>query len=425
MPAAYTENFTKCNLGTNLTDQNNSISTRFDVRIPFFLSAATVCSMMLSLFLLQLFAGLLSILWLFESIENKKKAFDIFTLLILIFGAVRILSIVLSQFPSDSVQSYYKDALFYFSFFAFSFYLKAMRKDKLEKIVYIFIISAIAISIIGLVLFNLKLVERAQSFSSGYATFSSYLITSLGLYIALPFKEERKYAWQARSIGMALILAGVVTSMGRTNIFIAGLLFIAGLFFKKIKIKPAIVIAVLTVLISLSSFEMNKKEITNRVDNPTTLSDRNIILKGAVDLAFVHPLLGFGPRTFHDIFPYTNLLADKGIGSWHNDFIQVYFESGILGELSFLAIIFMFMVIALKYLKGSPANRILKDVTFGSLLGFAALVLSALTAGFIDSPVLSILFAFLISTLSTAFYFNRSEGEQIVSSHNTKSFHFN
>ncbi len=385
----------------------DTLTSRFDARVPFFLLASTVCSMMLSLFLLQLFAGLLSILWLFESIENKKKAFDIFTLLIVIFGAVRILSILFSQFPSDSVQSYYKDALFYFSFFSFSFYLKALRKERMEKIAYIFIISAIAISIIGLVLFNLKLVERAQSFSSGYATFSSYLIAALGLYIALPFKSGRKYAWQGWAIGMALILSGVVTSMGRANIFIAGLLFIAGMVFRKIKIKPAIVIAVLTVVISFASFEMNKREITNRVENPATLSDRNILIKGAIDLAGVHPLLGFGPRTFHSIFPYSNLLSDKGIGSWHNDFIQVYFESGILGLLSFLAIIGAFIFFAFNYLRQHRQNSNFKDITLGTLLGFIALVLSALTAGFIDSPVLSILFAFLISVLSSILYFNR------------------
>jgi len=363
--------------------------------------------MMLSLFLLQLFAGLLSILWLFESIENKKKAFDIFTLLIVIFGAVRILSILFSQYPSESVQSYYKDALFYFSFFSFSFYIKALGKEKTEKIAYIFIISSIAISIIGLVLFNLKLVDRAQSFSSGYATFSSYLITALGIYIALPFKEDRKYAWQGWPIGMALILSAVITSMGRTNIFIAGLLFIAGLILRKIKIKPAIVIAVLAFIISISSFEINKREITQRVENPAALSDRNILINGAEDLLWVHPVLGFGPRTFHSIFPYSNMLADKGIGSWHNDFIQVYFESGALGLLSFLAIIAVFIFFGYKFLRKSNLSPLYKDITLGSLLGFLALVFSALTAGFIDSPVLSILFAFLISLLSAILYFSK------------------
>ena len=383
------------------------ITTRFDSRIPFFLLAAAVCSLMLSLFLLQLFVGLLSILWLLETIENKKKAFDTFTLLIVIFGVTRILSIAFSQFPSVSVQSFYKDALFYFSFFAFSYYLKALGKERMGKIAYIFIMSAVAISIIGLTLFNLNLVDRAQSFSSGYATFSSYLIVALGLYIALPFKYERKYAWQGWSLGMALILSGIVTSMGRTNIAIAGLLFIAGLIFRKIKIKPAIVIAVLTILISLASFQINKNEITQRVEHPTELSDRDILMKGAKELAGVHPLLGFGPRTFHNIFPYQNLLADKGIGSWHNDFIQVYFESGALGLIAFLAIIIAVIFSAAKYLKKKHTLINFKSITLGIILGFTALVLSALTAGFIDSPVLSILFAFLISLLSSVIYFEK------------------
>jgi O-antigen ligase len=44
-----------------------------------------------------------------------------------------------------------------------------------------------------------------------------------------------------------------------------------------------------------------------------------------------HPFVGFGPRTFREVFPLMQQLADKGTSSWHNDFLQVYMESGLLG----------------------------------------------------------------------------------------------
>jgi O-antigen ligase len=385
------------------------ISSRFDKRIPFYLLAASICSMMVSLFLLQLFLGLLAILWLCEKNESKKKAFDVFTILIVVFGFVRILSIVFSLYPASSVQSFYKEALFYLGFFAMSFYLKAMDKGNVEKIAYTFSISAIAVSLIGITLFNLKLVERAESFSSGYATFSSYLLIAAGIYIALPFNNKNKYNWLLWAVGLSIIFSAIITSLGRTNVAIAALLFLAGLILRKIKIKPALVIVLLTAAISFLSFQNNKMLLARRVENPTGLSDRDIIWKGVNTLKFQHPVLGFGPRTFHDMFPYVNEFGDKKIGSWHNDFIQVYFESGLLGLFSFAALILMIIYFSSINLKKAGPGNNLNNILLGVLLGTIALVLSSLTAGFIDSPVLSIAFALLIALLSSVIFYANSQ----------------
>lgn len=385
------------------------ISSRFDSRLLFYLLAASICSMMVSLFLLQLFLGLLAFLWLFEKTGNKKKAFDIFTLLIAVFGIIRILSIIFSVYPASSVQSLYKEALFYLGFLSMSFYLKAMNKEKIEKIAFTFPISSIAVALIGLTLFNLRLVERAESFSTGYATFSSYLLAAAGVYIALPFSNKKKINWLLWSAGLSIIFSAIITSLGRTNIAIAALLFITGLIFRKIKIKPAVVIIFLTAIISLLSFQNNKLLLTRRVENPTGLSDRDIIWKGFQTLKFQHPFLGFGPRTFHDIFPYVNQLGDKLTGSWHNDFIQMYFESGALGLLSFTVLIFIVIYFSVVYLKKAGQTNNSRNIILGVLLGTSALVLSSLTAGFISSPVLSIAFAFLISLLSSVIFYTNSQ----------------
>ena len=45
-----------------------------------------------------------------------------------------------------------------------------------------------------------------------------------------------------------------------------------------------------------------------------------------------------------------------------------------------------------------------KYILIGAVLGLVALFLSALTAGFVNSPVLSILFAFFIATISVIVY---------------------
>ena len=384
------------------------ITSRFDKRIYFYLLAGTAASFLISLFLLQLFVGLLSALWLFEKTENKLKAADIFTWLIFTFGIIRIASIIFSQYPGVSSQSFYKDALFYLGFFSISYYLKVIEYEKLKIILYYFSAAAVVVALIGLVLFNIGYVERAQSFSSGYSTFSSYLIVALGIMIAVPMRVKTKNLKILWAIGLATVLSGVITSLGRTNLAVAGILILAGIAFKKIDIKNFIVIVVLTAALSGLSFYNNRTEVEKRVENPTTLSDRDILMRGFETLIFEHPLLGFGPRTFHQTFPYKDEFNDKGIGSWHNDFIQVYFESGLLGLFGFIAIIISVFFYAYKFLRKEKKTIYLYDVVFGVLLGFIALVLSALTAGFIDSPVLSVVFAFLISMLSASLYHTKN-----------------
>jgi O-antigen ligase len=149
-------------------------------------------------------------------------------------------------------------------------------------------------------------------------------------------------------------------------------------------------------LLSYLSFENNKKEITNRLSNPATLSDRNIIWKGASELMFYHPIQGFGPRTFQQIFPYKNEFNDKGVAGWHNDFLQVYFESGIPGLLAFLFIILLIIYYGKISFK---LNDMSNPGIFLSLIG---LILSAFTAGFITSVVLSIVFVFLFTIFDSS-----------------------
>ena len=384
------------------------ISSRFDLRIPFFLLIALALSFMLSLFLLQLFVGVLAILWSIDKIEDRKKALDFIILSVMIFGITRIISIIFSEYPSSSNQSYYKDAIFYLSIFGVSYYLKAVGKQKIKSVNFFFALGAVIISLIGLVLFNLSMYQRAQSFSSGYATFSSYLLCGLAVAITLPY-NIKKNGWIYWSISIAIILSAIITSMGRTNIAISMLILGSGVVFKKVKLKPAVVIVFFTFVLTAVSFYNNSSEITNRVEHATALSDRDIIYKGMEKLVGDHILLGFGPRTFHQIFPYYKELQDKGIGSWHNDFVQVYFESGLLGLLAFLAMIIYILYKGFVLFRRKDVDSELRSIVLGAVLAIIALVLSALTAGFIDSPVLSVVFGFLVSIISAIQYFYSGE----------------
>jgi O-antigen ligase len=371
--------------------------TRYDIRIPLYLTIGLVVSFVTSLFFMQLFAGLLGILWLAEKNDNKKKAFDIFVWFIIAFGLIRAFSVIFSVDRSVSVEIFYREILFYFAFFSLSFYLKVFDHPKRLTIIYFFIGTAAVVALSGIIRFDLNLVQRAEAFTT-YTTFASYLLVTFAFALSLHSDIQNKFGKQAGTIILILIFCGMITSLGRTVTGIAIVLFLISVIFKKITLKTAVITVVTTVVICLISFNINKREISDRIENPTTLSDRDILIKGAEDLAFKTPVFGFGPLTFHEIFPYYDQFRDKGIGGWHNDFFQVYFESGIPGLLALTALLTLVLWRSFVEVK---KRKFQSGLSFALLMGILGLFLTDFTIGFITHVVLSIVFAFLVSLLSS------------------------
>ena len=377
------------------------VTSRFNPNISYFLIIGVVVSFLLSLALLQVFAGALCLLWIFEKWIEKKNAFDVFSKVFLIYLVVRIAALIFSEFPEVSVQILYKEVLFYLCFFSFSFYLKSFDVEKIKTIVYYFSFASAVIALIGIVRFNLSIVERAESFSSGYATFSSYLLTGLGcsLIFSGNGKKAKYFKW-LRIFAAAVILAGIITSLGRANSVIAAVMLIASLLLKRMKPLQFIYIILIAAALSYISFHNNSIQLNQRIEAPTQLSDRDIIYKGASEIFLTHPLLGYGPKTFTEVFPHREDFADKGIGSWHNDLLEVYFESGFIGLASYLLLIFSVFFYQIKFLIMGKDMGEARIIIYAVLFATAGLFLSALVAGFINSPVLSLVFAFLIGVQS-------------------------
>jgi O-antigen ligase len=367
--------------------------SRFNLQYIVLLIGVSSCTFVISLFLMQVLFAVVFILWILEKNTEKKKAFNLFTFAIIIWGLVRTIAVIFSQYPAVSSQVFYKEALFYASFLSLQFYFKSMSREQISKVIKYFIVGGVLSAITGIVQFNLHLVDRAQSFSSSYTVFSSYLLIVLPVLLFLP---KNIFSEKIRITSIIIVVIGLITSLGRTNIFIAAMFMVLSIFMKRISIINFIIIILFSGFLSYLSFENNKKEVTNRMTDPSTLSDRDIIWKGASELMSKHPLIGFGPRTFQEIFPYKNEFNDRGVAGWHNDFLQVYFESGLPGLLAFLYLIFLIIYYGKLSFK---LNDICNPGIFLSLLG---LILSAFTAGFITSVVLSIIFVFLFTAFESS-----------------------
>ncbi len=380
------------------------IVSRFSSKYVFAIFAILSVSFVLSLFLLQLLGAILFLLWLFEKWDNKSKSFDTLLKLIFIFGFVRLISVVFSSYPSSSNAVFYKEALFYTSALSFFFYIKSFDKKTLVDLLSIFIAGAVAMSVVGILKFSLGIVERAEGFSSSYTVFSAYLLTALSIALFYPTDKNKKFKEVIRLLSIILLFIGIIVSLGRTNIAVAVLIFVSAVLFKKVDIKSAvIIIATLLILISLyyiSNRQTINNNVTDRIENISYLSDRDIIWKGAKEILFNKPFLGYGPRTFNEIFPLRDEFSDKRIGGWHNDALQIYFESGLLGLSIFLFLLVYILYISVKLVKSKTLDDDYKKIAQAVLCSIISLFLSGITAGFITSVVLSIVFVFLLSVLS-------------------------
>lgn len=374
------------------------LQSRFNKNIVFYLLAALLSSFLISLALLQLFAAVLFIMWAFE--KERFKGSDLILKLLLIFGAIRLLTIFTSQYFDSSIVAIQKELLFYTTGIALFFYLKIFSLDNIKRLVLDFIHAGAVVALIGWILYSLGIYDRAQSFTSGYATYSTYLLVLFVFVFSI--NNEKKYfnsiwLW---GIEAGLILSGIILSMGRANIAIAVAAGFIIIIFRKVSLKKLGIALFFTILFTIAALQINPGESAQRMENPTTLSDRDILLKAFVELADERPFLGFGPRTFPDIFPYRDQLADKKVGAWHNEYIQIYLDSGIFALLVFLGMIALIMHRSKWVIFRFKKMLLISDIEFAVLWAIIVILLSGLTGAFLFSPVLSLLFVYLISLYS-------------------------
>lgn len=379
--------------------------TRYDERIILSLLIGLAISFLVSIFLLQIFVALLILAWLFEKNKNKRKAFDEFNIIFLFFVILRILTIFLSEHFDVSSVSFYKNGLFFLSLFPLSFYFKVLRDEKVFLITKVYIYNTLIITLVSIIAFNFGFRGRATSVFLGNTTYTPQILCALAMLIGYSFSREKKFDWIYWCAGIVILLTGLVVSLGRTDIVIGIFIIFVGIIFKKFSIKSlTLFITILTIFIAVS-FQNNKIVVEERLKAPTSFSERDIIWKGAYDLALEHPLWGFGPRTFRTVFPYFDQLKDKGVGGWHNDYITIYMESGIITLFIMLLLVWRIIFSGIKRYRNYDRTKLKHlNLLWGTLVGLLAFFLTGMTAGSINAPIVSILFIYILAIFSSLIY---------------------
>jgi hypothetical protein len=383
------------------------LATRLNKKINLVIIIAIGITPLISLSAINAFVAILTLFWLIDYYKVKHQGIDRFVEIILLFGLIRTISVFFSEYPELSREIFFREIAFYFAFITLAFYLKTYGTSTIHTLYYWIINAGAAIALIGILNYNFGGIERAQSVTSGYITFSIYL---LFIFSFLAFQKHHgtktweKVFW---AVKLALVFSGIMLSLSRANIAIAIVFFIIAVFVRKINYRYILLFLLITAAISYGSYKMNQTGIEKRVSAPSQLSDRDILLKGFSDLWDEKPLTGFGPRTFQKIFPRFDEMADKKVGSWHNDYIQVYMDSGIFAlavYLFFLGYVLYKSFLFLRRYKIEDTNR---DIVYGIFFSFAAAAGAGLTSAIIFAPELPIFLAMLAALLSHYIYFEK------------------
>jgi O-antigen ligase len=348
----------------------------------------------LSIALAQLFSYVIIILTIIQFIQNPRREKTPFDIPFLLFIVVRISSVFFSVDIVVSVRTLHTEIPYYVLFYAVSQQRAFMQERLVKSLLGMFIFGAVIGSCYGIMSVLLGIQGRAASLTSGYYTFGSFLTTILAIILILgksKMFDTKRWIWY----GLIIVIAtGIMLTLNRIHWGIMILLLLGTGIIQERRLLITMIILFGFMLLFSPSISRRLDQIIHFSEN---LSDRDILWKGASMVWFSHPILGYGPGTFTEVFPIHNELKDAQIGGWHNDYIQVGIESGLLGLMSFLWLIYTIysqVFIKLRRMRGEEEE---KKILLALLVGMSTIFISSMTgSGFLDI-LIRIMFVFLLA----------------------------
>ncbi len=362
-------------------------------RAIWFLTIVLLASVIFSTAVVQSAAVLLLLVWVARAVVRRKTGLHrtILDLPFLAFVLARLLAIPFSIDPALSAEALRTEIVFYPLFFVFTSTLDPSRNAEIKFLLRLLLATAVVASIIGTLKYLLGVEPRASSTTSGYYTLGLYLCALFPLAL-LAGRDLLRMSW-LHLLVCAVLMVGVVFTLDRLHWagMVLAVLVVGAVRDRKL-LGLFLAIGVVIVLVSPPV----SRRLLEALNFTSFSSGRDVLWKGAFMIMGDHPIAGFGLRTFRRIFPLMAELTDQGIGSWHNDYLQVYMESGLLGLLSMLWFI---VAIGRGAFRAFRAHSIPREYAgiFGGLLLSAGILF--IVGGFLDTLV-SLMYRFLFALIA-------------------------
>lgn len=313
-----------------------------------------------------------------------------------LFILARIAAIPLSIDPSVSVTAFQTEIPFYLFFYVVFCELEARSTERLRFIVHLLVAAAVVAVIAGFVRYALGMDARLTSTTAGYYTLGMFLAAVFALTFALGRRRElfpNRIVWLLLCLVM---LVGLLFTFNRMHWVVAGL---AAIIVGAIRERRILLVLAVAGIAAVAALDPLRERFLQLLDAGAHMSGRDVIWRGAMMLVDERPIFGFGLKTFHQVFPLFDQAPDKGIGSWHNDYLQVYMDSGIVALLPFVAILAAVFFMGWKNHRAWPAGSLQRALNAALLLMIGCF---AVAGGMLDS-LLSILFRTSIAVVAVLY----------------------
>ncbi len=355
--------------------------------------------LMLSTALAQATAIVLILLWIWKSFRYRSllRTRSPLELPFFAFFLARLLSIPFGVDPSRSIQALWLELPFYFIFFALAVRFMTFKREQLVRFLTVWIGAGVLAAAIGSVRYVFGFVDRAASTTSGYYTLGMYLTVLLCLI--LPFGKatslfRNRWLWGGSATVAGI---GILLTLNRIHWGIAGAMIAVIGLWKERRLLALAAAASVVVVLTIPGVRERFSELLAFTSQTT---GRDVLWKGGMELATERPIVGFGPRSFPVIFPYFDLIPDKGVGTWHNDVLQVFLESGAIGLATYLWLLVTAFVVAIRNVRSFTGDELLGPLSIGLLMAVIALVLGGLVGGFITDPLITLLFRQVLALIA-------------------------
>ncbi len=349
-----------------------------------------------SIALLQLAIGVLAALWLVAFVRSSSVGFrsTVLDLPMLAFISGRALSVPFSVHPEISAHALYIEIIFYAAFFVFTNTLRVDRENEMIILIQMLVLTAVLAAAVGIGKYAFGISQRASSTTSGPYTLSLYLVAALpfALFFAgdSRFFKNRQYAFAA----IAVLVLGVIFSLDRMHwIVMAATLVVVAIITKDRRPLIAFVLVMTAAVLVVPEVALRFQLTLTFLSHST---GRDVLWRGAAMLYADHPLVGFGPRTFREIFPLMSELSDKGAGSWHNDFLQVYMESGLVGLVPLLWLITAAFSSVIKAFRSTKLSLLHRQILFPLLVSASVFFIAG---GMLDT-IVGMVFRFNLAAIA-------------------------
>lgn len=372
--------------------QSFNISSNFS----FYLLAAFLLLINLSIAGCYILGSLLLIIFIFSFIKEKKRPpIPGFYKYFLLYALLTLVSTVFSIERANSLEDN-KELLLFLLIPIFLAVLDSKKRIRtsLGVVLASGVISA-SIGIVSTIISGrVSLDQRLHGLTSHWMTYSGLLMLVFIFFFVSLFYEKKKRDKIIITASLFVILVSILLSLTRSvwvGIFVSLGIFI-------IYYKPKILYAAVPALVILVFLlpASVKERVTSIVDpENATNKDRIYMFSIGFKVFKDYPLTGVGANNIEKVYDrYKPAGAEFTNLHLHNNFLQILAERGLLGLLGLL-IAFLFIFIHLvKKIKNSESFE--KTLALGSLFVFIGFLVSGLFEyNFGDTEIKFMLFYFL------------------------------